>query len=78
MTLGSTEAVKAAVRARFGISLVTRSSVERELSDGTLCAVTIEGAADLQKHLVVVLPDDTPPTAPAQGFAESLLRAELG
>jgi DNA-binding transcriptional LysR family regulator len=72
MTLGSTEAVKAAVRAGLGVSLVTLSSVEQELRTGSLCAVPIEGAVTLQKELVVVLPQDVPSTAPARAFTMML------
>jgi DNA-binding transcriptional LysR family regulator len=76
MTLGSTEAVKAAVRAGLGVSLVTLSSVEQELRTGSLCAVPIKGAPTLQKELVVVLPQDAPSTAPAHAFA-TMLRATV-
>jgi DNA-binding transcriptional LysR family regulator len=72
MTLGSTEAVKAAVRAGLGVSLVTLSSVDQELRTGSLCSVPIEGALTLQKELVVVLPQDAPSTAPAHAFATML------
>jgi DNA-binding transcriptional LysR family regulator len=53
MQLGSTEAVKRAVRAGLGISLVLASTVTQELEVGALCAIPLAGAG-LSKELKLV------------------------
>jgi DNA-binding transcriptional LysR family regulator len=73
-SLGSTEAVKAAVKAGLGVSLVFASAVEQEVEVGTLCALSIFGV-DVNKDLFVVMPEDAPPDAPSKGFARMLMSA---
>ena len=53
MQLGSTEAVKQAVRAGLGISLVFASAVADEVRHGSLCAIPIEDNA-LRKSIQLV------------------------
>lgn len=53
MQLGSTEAVKQAVRAGLGISLVLASTVTQEVEAGALCAIPLAGAG-LSKKLMLV------------------------
>ncbi len=53
MQLGSTEAVKRAVRAGLGISLVLASSVSEEVLGGTLCAIPLAGEG-ISKELMLV------------------------
>jgi len=53
MQLGSTEAVKQAVRAGLGISLVLASTVTQEVKAGALCAIPLAGAG-LSKKLMLV------------------------
>lgn len=43
MELGSTEAVKEAIRAGFGISILSRISIRHELAEGSLVEVSIRG-----------------------------------
>jgi LysR family transcriptional regulator, low CO2-responsive transcriptional regulator len=74
MQLGSTAAVKEAVKAGLGISLVLAGAVADEVRAGTLVALRLADA-DLTKNLVVVLPDDTPATSPAARFAAALTAA---
>jgi len=74
MQLGSTAAVKEAVKAGLGISLVLAGAVAEEARAGTLVALRLADA-DLTKDLVVVLPDDTPATSPAARFAAALVAA---
>lgn len=50
--LGSTEAVKQAVKAGLGVSLVMAAAVEEEVRAGTLCAVPVAGTG-LLKELYV-------------------------
>ncbi len=71
-TLGSTEAVKAAVKAGLGISLVFASAVEEEVSAGSLKALDVTGVK-IDKELLVVLPNDTPAHSPSWQFSELLL-----
>jgi len=70
--LGSTEAVKRAVQAGLGISLVLASSVEQEVAAGSLAAVRI-AEVNLEKQLYVVRDKDSPEDSPARRFAEHLL-----
>jgi DNA-binding transcriptional LysR family regulator len=72
MNLGSTAAVKEAVKAGLGISLVFLSSVRDDVRAGTLCAVELTGEP-IQKELVVVVPENVPQTAPSAHF-RALLR----
>jgi len=73
-SLGSTEAVKAAVKAGLGVSLVFASAVEQEVRAGLLRAVPISGV-EINKDLFVVLPDQVPPNAPSRNFARMLMSA---
>jgi len=77
MTLGSTEAVKAAVRAGLGISLVFASAVESEVRTGALRALTISGIK-VQKDLYVIEPEDTPPLSPSHSFSRMLTASSGG
>jgi DNA-binding transcriptional LysR family regulator len=43
MELGSTEAVKEALKSGFGVSILSRTSVNRELAEGVLVEVPIRG-----------------------------------
>ncbi len=53
MSLGSTEAVKSAVRARLGIAVVSRLALELELRSGSLVAVDVADLAIRRSlHLV--------------------------
>ncbi|MEX2632335.1 MAG: LysR substrate-binding domain-containing protein [Tistlia sp.] len=73
--LGSTEAVKRAVRSGRGLSLVLRGAVEEEVAAGSLVALSLDGL-DLAKDLQIVLPERLPPTAPAARFRDFLLARE--
>lgn len=65
---GSTEAVKRAVRAGRGISLVIASAVADEVETGRLVALRVTDA-DLFKEMKLILPEGTPDAAPAARFA---------
>lgn len=71
MQLGSTAAVKEAVKAGLGISLVFLSSVAEELRTGSLCALELEGKP-VDKELVIVAPEGIPPTAASSRFINFL------
>ncbi|MDG4867098.1 LysR family transcriptional regulator [Guyparkeria sp. 1SP6A2] len=73
--LGSTEAVKRAVAAGLGMSLVLASSVRHEVEAGHLHALQVDGAR-LEKQLYIVTRDTCPPQSPAQVFVDHLLGQE--
>jgi DNA-binding transcriptional LysR family regulator len=71
---GNTEAVKRAVRAGLGVSIVHRAGIVDELAAGTLKALTIEGVA-LQKPSFIVMPETAPPGGAPARFAAFLQTA---
>lgn len=71
LQLGSTEAVKQAVRAGLGVSLTFESAVSDEVQAGVLRALRVRDAT-LVKRLHAILPADLPPTSPALDFVEAL------
>ena len=75
--LGSTEAVKHAVAAGLGVSLVLQSAVDDEVRAGSLRALPLADMP-LEKSLFVIERDGQPAGAPASRFAESLLRTATG
>lgn len=72
--LGSTEAVKRAVRAGRGVSIVMRASVLDELEQGHLVALRIANA-ELHKHLWLVTHAGLPRTAPALACLSAITRS---
>lgn len=60
--LGSTEAVKQAVAAGLGVSIVLEAAVSEEVRAGSLRALAIDGV-DLRKPLFVTMAEDTPSAA---------------
>lgn len=73
MSLGSTEAVKRAVMAGLGVSLVMESAVALEAAQGWLVALPLSGVR-LEKPLHAVLPRE----AQRQKMPLSFLRGVLG
>ncbi|WP_115672716.1 LysR family transcriptional regulator [Ciceribacter selenitireducens] len=67
-SLGSTEAVKRAVAAGLGLSIVLEGAVRDEVKESRLVAFHIEDA-EITKEFFVVYPADAPPTAPARRFS---------
>jgi len=76
MQLGSTEAVKQAVRAGLGISIALESAVRDELKSGALHALAIRDAR-LSKPLFSIVPDSLPPDNAARTFG-AFLQASSG
>lgn len=72
MQLGSTEAVKQAVRAGLGISLVFASAVADEVNNGILSAIPIEGNI-LRKDLQLVWRQHPTAQQKRPGFVDYLL-----
>lgn len=72
MNVGSTEAVKAAVKAGLGISLVFASAVEAEVRSGSLRALSVS-EANIAKDLFVILPEQMLSDSPAHQFAQMLV-----
>lgn len=73
--LGSTEAVKRAVRNGLGISMVLASSVADEVSSGTLKALQIDGFS-MEKELMVVYRRGLPADSMVVRFAAHLTAKE--
>ncbi|MEZ5785731.1 MAG: LysR family transcriptional regulator [Xanthobacteraceae bacterium] len=69
---GSTEAVKRAVRAGLGISLVLAAAVADEVAAGELVALPFAGA-DLVKDIRLIVPDPLPAGSAAAQFAAHAL-----
>jgi len=72
MQLGSTEAVKNAVRAGLGISLVMAASIEHERRNGEFCAIPIEEMPP-RKDIYVIRREIEPHATPALEFTNFLL-----
>jgi DNA-binding transcriptional LysR family regulator len=70
---GSTEAVKRAVRAGLGISVVLACSVEDEVAAGDLFALQLVDA-DLVKDIQLIVPERLPATSAAARFADHVVR----
>jgi LysR family transcriptional regulator, low CO2-responsive transcriptional regulator len=70
--LGSTEAVKRAVRAGRGISLVIEAAVSDEVRAGQLVALPLNGV-ELAKDLKIISPSGLPEAAPAMRFISFVL-----
>lgn len=71
--LGSTEAVKRAVRAGRGVSLVIAAAVTDEVRAGQLVALPLNGI-ELAKELKIISPIGLPGAAPATRFVTHVLR----
>ncbi|MEM8778791.1 MAG: LysR family transcriptional regulator [Cyanobacteria bacterium P01_G01_bin.49] len=73
MKLGSTEAVKRAVQAGLGISIVLSSSVTSEVLSGKLIAIPLICARQsLNKNLLVIWRENLSEVSPLQKFREIL------
>ena len=72
LQLGSTEAVKQAVAAGLGISLVLASAVPREVAAGELCAIPFAAPA-LAKDLYAIWPNFAAPSDHPPAFVRHLL-----
>lgn len=75
--LGSTEAVKRAVRAGRGISLVIKSAVADEVRAGQLVVLPLNGI-ELAKDLKIISPSGLPEAAPATRFISHVLKKAVG
>ncbi len=71
MNVGSTEAVKAAVKAGLGVSLVFASAVEAEVHSGSLRALAVS-EVDIAKDLYLILPEQMLGDSAARRFAQIL------
>ena len=74
---GSTEAVKRAVRAGCGASIVMEASVADEVATEQLVALRIEGV-ELNKEINLIVPETLPPTAPAKAMFDASQSWERG
>jgi DNA-binding transcriptional LysR family regulator len=71
LQLGSTEAVKQAVKAGIGVSLVLESAVAEEVRSGSLCAIPVR-QPELRKDLFVIWRAGGAGTTAAQAFVMHL------
>jgi DNA-binding transcriptional LysR family regulator len=71
MELGSTEAVKEAIMAGFGISILSRISIRHELKEGSIAAVRIRGLS-MTRDFYEVSYKGRPLSPVAQGFRNYL------
>lgn len=74
LTVGSTAAVKEAVKAGLGISIVMASSVREETANGSLSRLSIAGTT-LAKDLYAIVASDQPATSPPSRFNRYLAGA---
>jgi DNA-binding transcriptional LysR family regulator len=74
MELGSTEAVKEALRGGFGISILSRISIKYELAEGSLVEVPIRGLT-MERDFYEVFHRRRPLHPIAQAFREFLARS---
>jgi len=77
MSLGSTEAIKQAVRAGLGLAVVSRAAVEDQLAAGTLAALRVRDW-DVRRALTLLRLRGRVPTAAAHRFEEALGDEPLG
>jgi len=76
MELGLQQSVKAAVLDGYGITVISRLAVERELADGSLVALALEGSG-LERSFFAVRHAGRTPKRVTQTFVD-FARAELG
>ena len=76
MELGLQQSVKAAVLDGFGITVISRLAVEREVAEGSLVALPLEGPG-LERHFFSVRHAGRTPKRVTSTFLE-FARAELG
>jgi DNA-binding transcriptional LysR family regulator len=74
MELGSTEAVKEALRGGFGISILSRISIQHELAEGSIVEVPIRGLT-MERDFYEVSHKHRPLHPIAQAFREFLKRS---
>lgn len=72
LNVGSTEAVKSAVKAGLGISLVFASAVEEEVKAKSLSALPVSGLS-IAKDLFVIIPEEVAADSAANRFVETLM-----
>ncbi len=71
LTFGSTAAVKEAVKAGLGISIVMSGSIREDVANGSLIPLPVAGTK-MVKDLYAVLPSDQPETSHASVFGQYL------
>ncbi len=69
LELGLQESAKTAVQAGFGVTFISRSSVESELAAGTLAAARVDGL-DPRREISLVRATGRPDSRPAAAFLE--------
>ena len=77
MELGGTEAIKQAVAANLGVSIVSTHSVTHEVLLGRLCTVRISDL-NLRRRIFLLYPRNMPLSPAAQGFRRFLFESHSG
>lgn len=75
-SVGSTEAVKRAVAAGLGVSLVLEGTIQDELQHGKLGSARLSDAP-LMKQIFAAFPKNMPASTPSRGFLDYLLEHSL-
>jgi DNA-binding transcriptional LysR family regulator len=75
MQLGSTAAVKEALISGFGISILSRISISRELADGILVEVPIRGLKRMERDFYEVVHKGRPLSPVSQAFRAFLTQS---
>ena len=74
MELGNTEAIKEALIAGVGVSILSRTSIRRELADGILVEIPIRGLK-MERDFYEVFHKRRPLSPLSQAFSEFLRKA---
>lgn len=70
--MGSTEAIRQAIKNKIGVSILSRLAVTDELETGRLVSLDIQGAS-FRRHFYLVSAKHRTPTPPGRVFMEFLL-----
>ena len=76
LELGLQESVTSAVRAGYGVTFISRTSVESDLAAGTLAEARVEGL-ELEREIYLVRASGRAETRAARAFVEFAARREL-
>lgn len=72
--LGSTNAIKEALKSGLGVSVLSRLAVRAELASGALKTVELKGVQSLQREIFIVVNETLTMSALAERFVECALK----
>lgn len=73
LELGNTESIKATVESGMALSIISRSSIQKELALGTLRPIRIQGIS-LLRNFFAVYEKNKPTSVPADAFLDLILK----